>query len=168
MSVTILPSDKALTVIDDSKCTGPSVTANFFNVFGTTNCLLNCKDERILDLQLYGEKTKQGAKTRREKKKITYEHKLQLNEFRESRQDWFTATTIKRSASQGCGSCSILQKIIIAIFFHESNCLPDQYEYSIAQDFEIRYRNVGKDETIATVQLFQPPGKYITLNNEGI
>jgi hypothetical protein len=159
MSVNILKSNDALKIVENFKSVESSVTKNFFDIFGTTGCLLNCKDERTLDLRLYSDKTRQDAKSRKEKKKIAFEHKLQLSEFRESRQAWFTATIIKTSASRGCGSCQILLKIIIAIFFQDLEDLPEQYEYSVAQDFEVRYREAGEEEPIATVQLFQPPGK---------
>jgi hypothetical protein len=146
--------------------TGPPVFRNFFDVFGTTGCQLNCNDERILDADLYEEKTRAAAKTRKEKKKITFERKTQINHFRESRKTWFDTTEIKASAEQGCNSCNILLKILVALFFRNINDLPEGYEYSIAQDFEVKYRRHGEEEPIAIVQLFQPPGKQQTTNKQ--
>jgi hypothetical protein len=164
MSVKILDAKDALTIVDDAKHTGPTITKNFFEVFGSDGCLLNCKFERTLDSNLYNEKTKHAAKNRQEKKQFTSARKIQINQFRESRQTWFTASTIRTSAMQGCMSCNMLRMIIIALFFQGVHDLPDKYEYSIAQDFEVRYRCIGEEEPTAIIQLFQPPGKRSTLH----
>jgi hypothetical protein len=164
MSVKRLDLKDALAIVDNVSYTRPSVTKNFFDVFGTTGCLLNCKFERTLDADLYNEKTRCPTKNRQEKKKVAYARKIQINQFRESRQTWSTARMIISSAAQGCASCNILRMIIIALFFQGAHDLPDKYEYSIAQDFEMRYRRIGEDEPVAIIQLFQPPGKYSMLN----
>jgi hypothetical protein len=147
-----------------SSSQGPDVTRlpvfkNFFDVFGTNGCQLNCNDERTLDANLHGEKTRAAVKTRKEKKKITFERKTQISHFRESRKTWFDTTAIKASVEQGCNSCNILLKILVALFFRDTNDLSECYEYSIAQDFEVKYRRLGEEESIAIVQLFQPPSK---------
>jgi hypothetical protein len=164
MSVKTLDFKEALAIIDDARNTGPTVTKNFFNVFGTTGCLLNCKFERTLDADLYNEKARYAAKNRREKKKVTSARKIQISQFRESRQTWSTASAIRTSATQGCASCNIIRLITIAIFFPGVHELPDEYEYSIAQDFEVRYRRIGEEEPVAIIQLFQPPGKRSALS----
>jgi hypothetical protein len=162
MSVEVLNHKDVLLFLETSSTAESPVTKNFFDVFGTTACLLNCKNERTLDADLYTEKAKHAAKTRQEKKKITFERKIQIGQFRESRKVWFSVDTIAASAEHGCNSCKLLLKMLIAIFFQNLGSLPKEYEYSIAQDFELRYRCLGEEKPIAIAQLFQPPGSAST------
>jgi len=162
MSVQILTPEDAIAIVERCDPAVPFITENFQRVFETTGCLLNCKDEKVLEEHLHSEKEKYDYKTRQQKKGVIAARKIELNQFRESRQVWFTASEITTSATQGCGSCAVLLAILIKTFFQSEQDLPNDYEYSIAQDFEMRYRRSGTVEPLVIAQLFQPSGTRLT------
>ncbi|KAH8724267.1 hypothetical protein GQ44DRAFT_284168 [Phaeosphaeriaceae sp. PMI808] len=162
MSVRVLDLQDAIAYIDKCKHAKESVTKNFQDVFGTAGCLLNCNYERTFEDDLRGEKAEYASKTSQRRKDLSHNRKLQCSKFRESRQTWFAGSKFVASAAQGCQSCSCLMKIFLGIFFQGAQDLPDSFEYSVSQNFEIRYRLPGNVDAVAIARLFQPQGKQYT------
>jgi hypothetical protein len=113
MSVTIINTKDAIAIVDNAQRVAPQVTKSFFDVFGTTGCLLNCEDKKTLEQNIQHNKTKYDKTDR---KGVRLARKEFLTRCHESCQEWFTASEITASAAQGCGSCSALRQIIQNLF----------------------------------------------------
>jgi hypothetical protein len=160
MSVIIANYKEAIAFAENARCAAPQVKKNFFDVFGTPGCLLNCEDERTVNQNFQYDKTKHVIHSRTERKKVRLARKKYLAEFHETRQEWFTASEIIASAAQGCGSCSALRQIIQNSFFGNEQGLSNRYEYSVPQNFDLKRRPIDTEGSVETIQLFQPPGMY--------
>jgi uncharacterized protein YnzC (UPF0291/DUF896 family) len=160
MSVIIANYKDAIAFAKDAQCAAPQVKKNFFDVFGTSGCLLNCEDERTVNRNFQYNKMKHVIHSKAERKKVRLARKKYLAEFRKTCQEWFTASEIIASAAQGFGSCSVLRQIIQSSFSGNEQGLSNIYEYSVLQDFDLIRRPISAEGPVETVQLFQPPGVY--------
>ena len=133
---------------------------NFFDVFGTAGCQLNCQDERMLGQIFPDNKTNSGANTTSKKKTARSARRNHFSRYLESWQEWFTAGEITASGAQGCGSCRILNQILQNLFSGNQHGLSDQYQYSLTWTFELRRRPIAQQDSVETIQLFQPPGMW--------
>jgi hypothetical protein len=160
MSVRILSPKDVIARLDHAQLAGPPVTKNFLHVFSSAGCLLNCEDEKTLTERLPQNQPANliAQSARMERKKVRSTRREHWAEFREVRKEWFTASEISASVLQGCGSCTILKSILLQLFFPDQDCLPGDYEFSVASNFEIRQRKAGAEESVEVIQLFQPLG----------
>ena len=128
---------------------------NFFDVFGTTGCQLNCQELG----QIHAEnKTNDNAHSRAERKRARSNRRTNLKQSLGSRQEWFTAQQIGASIASGCGSCSALSHLFKNSFSGNQQVLSDKYQYSLTLDFELRRRPLTKQDPVEIIQLFQPLG----------
>jgi hypothetical protein len=154
MSVSIIDREDIIKAAENAQPAPIQTLKNFYDVFGTTGCLLNCEEERTMEQNFrYNETGYHGSKKRGER----IARCKHLKQSRGSRQEWFNASEITQSAKQGCGSCSVLSQIIQNVF---SGCkeLSSAYEYSVHYDFKLRRRLSSLEGEMEVVQLFQPPG----------
>jgi hypothetical protein len=158
MSVKFIYRQDIIKLVDNDEqplaFTTPAKKKNFYNVFGTTGCLLNCENERIVEQTLRYDKT-EHVEYKRERERVA--RKQHRAESRISRREWFSARELAQSVEQGCGSCSVLSKIILNIF-PVCGELSSAYEYSVSHEFELRRRLSSGEGKVEIVQLFQPPG----------
>jgi hypothetical protein len=153
MSVIIANYKDAVLFAENARFAAPKVKKNFFDVFGTSGCILNCEDDR--------------TRSRTEKKGVRLARKKSLADFcRNTRQEWFPASEIIASAAKGCGSCIALRQIIQDSFPGNESGLSDRYEYSIPPQFDLRRRPIVAAGPVESIQLFQPPGMYSTEGGE--
>jgi hypothetical protein len=141
----------------DAKLTAQRVTKTFFDVFGTTGCLLNCEAEKNLEDQFEYNKEKYDIKSKQDRKRVRAARAAHIKQHKGSRQDWFIASEIKASAARGCGSCSVLRQVIQNLF-SEDEQLGDEPEYSVSRDFQLSRRVWGGETPDVVIQLFQYPG----------
>ena len=158
MSVEIVDFKNSVEPVHIAQHAGPRVKKNFFDVFGTTGCLLNCQTERTLEQDFQQKRAIHVPHSDRKNTKANSARKKHSRRVRRSRQEWFTANDIAASVAQGCGSCSALNHIIRDSFTGNEQGLSGQYEYSVSLDFELKRRPLGKEEPLERIQLFQPPG----------
>jgi hypothetical protein len=157
MSVKVVNYRDVVAIADNAERAAPQATKNFFDVFGTTGCMLNCQQDRNLgqkfqysNTRLLSHKAKQAVYAARIKDE---------KEYCGSRQEWFTASEITVSAGQGCGSCSVIREIIRSSFSQSEHNVFDEYQYSVSLHFELRRRPRGEVKPVEIVHLFQPYGK---------
>ena len=128
---------------------------NFFDVFGTTGCQLNCQERG----QIYAEnKTNNNVHSRAERKRARSNRRTDLTRSLGSYQEWFTADQIGASIASGCGSCRVLSHIFQNSFSGNQQVLSDKYQYSLARNFELRRRPLAQLDPAEIIQLFQPLG----------
>ncbi len=161
MSVTIVNQTDTLARINSAQSVASEVKENnFFDVFGTTGCLLNCADGATLEQIFPDNRTNKGASSRTERKRRRAARREHLDQFHKSHQhiEWFTAGQITASATQGCESCRVLSEILQKTFEGNQKGLSDQHEYSREIDFTLRRRSRAQKDGIESIQLFQPRG----------
>ncbi|KAI1456987.1 heterokaryon incompatibility protein-domain-containing protein [Annulohypoxylon moriforme] len=136
MSVTVLSREDVTKIVGNDRPAKSYTWKNFFDVFSTTGCLLNCggrKDTKITSRKKPKTKADQVAAR------------------------WFSIGEITTSAARGCEACKVLQQIIKTLFSTEDINMPEPYEYSISKVFEIRKRARSKPDSVEIIQLFQLP-----------
>lgn len=153
MSVTIANRKDATEIIDNAENSASQARKNFFDVFGTTGCLLNCRDADAVK-QNFGATKGYSRAVKRE---------MRASRLEKSNQKWFVASDISTSATQGCGSCKVLSQILAMVFDGTEQSLSEEYEYSVSHDFELKRRPLGEEKYIEMTQLFQPPGMLNSL-----
>jgi hypothetical protein len=129
MSVRVISPDAAVEAVKNFKRTSAQVRKNFFEVFDTSGCLLNCECERL------------HARSRKNTK----------------RKEWFTASEIAASVLKGCRSCYVLNLIIQESFLRSEHSVSSTDQYSISRNFELKRLPAG-EKTVEMIQLFQPSG----------
>ncbi|KAH7310151.1 hypothetical protein BKA65DRAFT_485091 [Rhexocercosporidium sp. MPI-PUGE-AT-0058] len=139
MLVAIATYKDATEYVHDSENLAPQSRENFFDIFGTTGCVLNCKDSIRQDVELDQAKEEQSRAVRRKMKASQAEYckKLSLT--------WFIASDIATSAIKGCGSCSVLSQILVMVFDNTQQSQPRAYEYSVSHDFKLKRRRLGEE-----------------------
>jgi len=152
MTVAITNHKDTVEYVHDSENLAPQARENFFDVFGTTGCLLNCKGSIRQDVELDQAKEEQSGAVRREMKASRAEYRKKLSST------WFVASDIATSAVKGCGSCSVLSQILAMVYDNTRQGQPQVYEYSVSHDFKLKRRPLGEERYVEMVQLFQPPG----------
>jgi len=158
MSVKVIHPNELQTYLNNAQSEIPRVTKTFFDIFGTSGCLLNCEAERNLEEVFEYNKEKYDIKSKRDRKRVRAARIAHVKQHEGTRQEGFTASEITASATSGCGSCNVLKQIIqILLFRDEEFC--DGFEYSVARDFQLSRRSRGAKEPDVTVQLFQYPGR---------
>jgi hypothetical protein len=159
MSVKTLSREEVHALVDNAQLAGPPVTRNFFDVFGTTGCLLDCENGTTLREKIVQHKIRNATQSSRREGSAA--RKQRWADSRGPGRKWFNANEILASATQGCGSCSTLRKIILQVFFPNQQDLPDDCEYFVSRHFEISQREPGAEESVEVFQLFQPPGMQL-------
>ena len=128
MSVTIINTKDAIAIAENAQRLTPQVTKtlwkNFFDVFGTTGCLLNCEVKRTLEHKVQDIK---GKNDNNDASGVGLARKITLLHFRRSCKEWFTASEITKSAAQGCGSCTAIKQIIRNLFSPNKQDLSGEY-----------------------------------------
>jgi hypothetical protein len=158
MLVAIVSNEDAIAIISNAQSVVPQVTKSFFEVFGTTGCLLNCEGGGTFEQNFQKDKKNQDLHSMSKRKGNWWARKKYTIEYCKSRQEWFSASEITASSAQGCGSCGVLEQIIQNLFSRNEQGLTCEYEFSVSLDFELRRRPLGREGQIEIVQLFQPPG----------
>jgi hypothetical protein len=160
MSVRIVDSEDVAALICNPQHIAPQVK-NFFNVFGTAGCLLNCEMERIFEQGFQYNRENHVVHSKAERRVVRSGRREHRQQYLMSRQEWFTTTTVTKSAAQGCGSCSVLRQMLYALFPEDFQDLSVEYEYSISQWFELKRRPPSAGGSMDIIQLFQPPSRSL-------
>jgi hypothetical protein len=110
MMVAIANHKDTVKYVHDSENLALQAKENFFDVFDTIGCLLNCKVSIRQDVELDQAKEEQSRAVRREIKASRAEYSKKLSST------WFVASYIATSAVKGCGSYSVLSRILAMVF----------------------------------------------------
>lgn len=157
MSIKIITNNDAIEIATDIISVG-SQFVNFYEVFGTTGCLLNCEAERAVEQSYQPNVPDQvvgSVALRKAKRKERRSHRYQCSS---STQEWFSGGKLQKSAKQGCGSCGVLKQIFHILFPGTAQEPSNLHEYSVSPDFVLKRRLLRGSDCVEQIQLFQPFG----------
>jgi hypothetical protein len=72
MLVIIANYQDAISFAENARFAGPKIKKNFFDVFGTSGCILNCEEDRKVNRNFQYDKTQHVMRSRTERKGVRF------------------------------------------------------------------------------------------------
>jgi hypothetical protein len=141
----------ALRLVEEST-SGPT-NQNFYDIFGTDGCSLNCNNRRAI----------QEFRHRRAPAS-SGEKKIKASMIRKAGTKSFTAEELQASVRSGCRSCEVFSLIFSQIFPEHKDTANDSTvcTYTISNEFTLcQHLETNHVTSVKRVQLFHPHSKLI-------
>ena len=138
MSVKKISQQDACEIIARAQSDAIQVKKNYYEIFSSTNCLLNCRESLDLEQNPTFVKTNEGVTSREGRRNVRSTRRDCVKHVLQSHKAWFSAVEIEMSVAKGCGACKILREILRELFPGNQDGLSGAYDYSITHRFALK------------------------------
>lgn len=134
-AISLISNDEVLKAVETGSASSTETSRNFFALFNTTGCLMDCEKEHSIMPDKAYTKGMRRNELRLKAAGLAIPDGRPRKHDHSSLQDWFTADKIAASAKSGCESCATFKYMF-------EQCYPDgapgDYMFRVSRSLELR------------------------------